>query len=39
MRRVKRFFDLAEYFLVRTLMLTLLLICVITLIMQHWPHH
>lgn len=39
MRRLKHFFDLAEYFLVRLLMLALLIIGAIALVMQHWPHH
>lgn len=37
MERLKHFFDLAEYFLVRLFMLVLLIIGAITLVLQHWP--
>lgn len=39
MKKIKLFFDLAEYFLVRLLLLLLLVIGAITLLMQHWPWH
>jgi len=39
MRRLKHFFDLVEYFLVRLLLLLLLIIAAITLLIQHWPWH
>jgi len=37
MRKVKAFFDLLDYILVRLLMLLLLIIGAVALLMQHWP--
>jgi len=39
MRRVKQFFDLVDYILVRLFLLALLVIGAITVFMQHWPWH
>ena len=37
MKRVKLFFDILEYILVRLFLLLLLILGAITLVMQHWP--
>lgn len=39
MRRIKLFFDILDYILVRLFLLALLIIGAITLLAQHWPWH
>lgn len=39
MRRIKHFFDILEYILVRLFLLLLLITGAIALLMQHWPLH
>jgi hypothetical protein len=39
MRKVKLFFDLLDYILVRLFLLALLIFGALTLFMQHWPWH
>jgi membrane protein required for beta-lactamase induction len=39
MKRIKLFFDILDYILVRLFLLVLLLVGAITLVMQHWPLH
>jgi hypothetical protein len=38
MRRIKLFFDILDYILVRLFLLALLIIGTVTLLMQHWRH-
>jgi hypothetical protein len=37
MRKIKLFFDIVDYIVVRLLLVTLLILGAITLFMQHWP--
>jgi hypothetical protein len=37
MRRIKLFFDIVDYILVRLFLLAMLMIGIITLLAQHWP--
>jgi hypothetical protein len=39
MRKVKAFFDLLDYILVRLFLLALLIVGAVTLLVQHWPPH
>ncbi|HJX85021.1 MAG TPA: hypothetical protein VJ723_11810 [Candidatus Angelobacter sp.] len=37
MRRIKLFFDILDYILVRLFLLALLIVGAVTLLAQHWP--
>ena len=39
MRKIKHFFDLLDYILVRLFLLAMLIFGAVMVVMQHWPWH